>query len=89
MQFHSEPFPDDPAWLFGNKTLTVRPKYSKETISSKITLILHDQDIVVDGFISTLNILNYTDIDDGTYTFVVKNNFSVTEEKMNTKTSGM
>jgi hypothetical protein len=89
VQFHSEPFPDDPAWLFGNKTLTVGPKYSKETISSRITLILHDQNVVVDGFISTLNIFNYTDIDEGTYTFVVKNNFSVTEEMITAKNSGM
>lgn len=89
VQFHSAPFPDDPAWLFRNKTLTVGPKYSKETIASKITLILHDQNVVVDGFISTLNILNYTDIDDGTYTFVVKNNVSVVEETITTKNSGM
>jgi hypothetical protein len=41
------------------------------------------------GFISTLNILNYTDIDEGTYTFVVKNNFSVTEERITAKNSGM
>lgn len=89
VQFHSEPFPDNPSWLFGNKTLTVGPKYSKETIASRITLTLHDQNVVVDGFISALNIINYTDIDDGTYTFVVKNNVSVVEEKITTKNSGM
>lgn len=87
VQFHSEPFPDNPSWLFGNTTLTVGPKYSKETIASRITLTLHDQNVVVDGFISTLNIINYTDIDDGTYTFVVKNNVSVVEEKITTKNS--
>ena len=88
IKFYSNPSPDDPVWYMDNRSLSYGFKYLNVTSANRISPILHDIEVMVDGYVSTLTIRNYSMNDNGIYTFIVRNSFSVTEESIVINSNG-